>query len=97
MTMDFYVIVSIAGLVVGMIGFSLVIMVQHRLAKWLQERIRENDATIKDLQDRLMAKNLDNYKLWKQPVTAAPDKPLEEPIDDSGVGMITGREEVINA
>ena len=65
--------------------------------KWILAQERELDKrsdTISELTDRLMAKNLDQYKLWAQTPDEVPPPIAEEPFDDSAVGLITGEEKV---
>ena len=66
--------------------------------KWLQNLVTKRDEDINALHDRLMAKSLNEYKMWKQSPDIVP--PIEEPkepdtIDFSRVGRVSGEEEVI--
>lgn len=40
--------------------------------KWLRQQLAERDVTIKELNDRLMAKSLDQFKLWQPTPEAGP-------------------------
>jgi len=73
--------------------------------RWLNTLIDTQRADIKDLQDRLMARSLDQYKAWKTAEAVPPPIPPEisegteheEPLDESMVGQISRKEQIVDA
>ena len=105
-----YSIIGIAASVLVSLVLLLAVFVMHRTnrdltewVKWLRKQLSERDGTIKELNDRLMAKSLDQFKLWDQAAKPAPEPaPLDiaaadADYDDNRVGRITGKEEIGNA
>ena len=64
---------------------------------WLHQQLNKRDATIKELNDRLMSKSFDQYKMYEQPITEQPEPELEEFFDESAVGKISGKEQILDA
>jgi len=81
------------------LAFILLILkvyyIQQKWIKMLQAELKNRSDTISELTDRLMAKSLDQYKLWTQTPDEVPPQTPEEIIDDSGVGQITGSERFV--
>ena len=64
---------------------------------WLQEQLDKRDATIKELNNRLMAKNYDQYQMYDQPVTEPLFTEPEEIFNEEAVGKISGKERILDA
>lgn len=99
MNIELYVVEALIAVFVC--AFLLVVFLNSKQYKeriaWLQEQLDKRDITIKELNDRLMSKSFDQYKMYEQPTTEQPDPELEEFFDESAVGKISGKESIIDA
>jgi len=92
----------VASLLVVSLLSTLIVVIRSSHHKnnevaWLQGMIESQTNDIKDLHDRLMAKSLNEYKLWTQQPDEIPPPEVEEPFNDSEVGRITGKENLVDA
>lgn len=60
--------------------------------RWLQKLVADRDRTITDLNNRLMSKSFDQYKMYEQPIQEVIPTEPEEFFDEQAVGKITGEE-----
>ena len=77
MNIEFYIGAFLAA--VSLLMIYLVIFTQRSWIKTQKEALLKSYATIEKLQDRLMSKNFDQYKMYDQPVKEyIPPEPEEE-------------------
>ena len=95
MNVEIYVFSILCGL------FLLIVILLFEIQRsWIktQERYLKNaHATIEKLQDRLMSKNFDQYKMYDQPIKEYIPPEPEEEMDEFAVGKISGEEIIPDA
>ena len=85
-----------------LVAFSILMlfMVIFTQRSWIQTQqgaLLNSYATIEKLQDRLMSKSYDQFKMYDQPVREyIPEEP-EEVMDEFAVGKISGEEIIPDA
>jgi len=82
---------------VGIIFLIVSFLQSSGRIKWLQKLVAEQQATIKELNNRLMAKNYDQYQMYDQPVTEPLFTEPEEIFNEEAVGKISGKERILDA
>ena len=82
---------------VGIIFLIVSFLQSSGRIKWLQKLVAEQQATIKELNNRLMAKNYDQYQMYDQPVTEPLFAEPEEIFNEEAVGKISGKERILDA
>jgi len=87
---------------VFLVAFSILMLfiVIFTQRSWIQtqkEALLKSYATIEKLQDRLMSKNFDQYKMYDQPVKEYIPPEPEEEMDEFAVGKISGEEIIPDA
>jgi len=93
MNTDMYIGVVFGGLFLAMV-FVLVFS-QRSWIKTQREALLHSHARIEQLQDRLMAKSFDQYKMYSQEPAPTPLFEMEEEFDDSAVGKVIGEEKLV--
>ena len=92
-------IISASAFLIACLIILVVILSDRRNAKhilWLKESIVKKDKIIADMQDRILSKSHEEYKMWSEPNTPPP--PIaEEEFDDSRAGTVSGEESPLNA
>ena len=99
MNVELYAIETLAVILILTFLFVLISNRRHfyKQIDWLKQQIANRDKTITDLQNRLMSKNFDQYKMYEQPMQNISTEEPEPFFDDGAVGKITEAEIDIDA
>jgi len=99
LNLQLYIVALISALfLITFILIAILYLCQlYSRIKVLQGFVSQRDKVIRDLQNRLMSKNFDQYKMYDQPVKEYIPEQIEEEFNESAVGKISGEELIPDA